>query len=344
MDDYSLIDRLLHRVVLSKNFLGEALFDLEKALFLKSAAQDIGPHVFVTGLARAGTTTLLHALYASGQFATLTYADMPFVVAPNLWRQISRGSKKEIEKKERAHGDGISVDAQSAEAFEEVFWRTFYGKTYILDDKLIRHELEGDEIDDFAAYITLICRRGGRTRYLSKNNNNILRLKFLSNKMNSSQFFVPFRHPSEQAFSLLNQHNRFLKCPEFVADYMTWLCHFEFGATHKRFCLGDMRNTYNDPSSINYWIESWCNVYGHLIGVARERLENVMMVDYNLLCSSPGYWRALCAIAEVPISDEIPFRASKKEVPHAIDAELLRQALRIYEECQDVGRLALHAR
>ena len=76
-------------------------------------------NVFVAGVARSGTTILLNAIYDSDEFASLSYADMPFVLAPNLWSKISSTSKHLI--KERAHGDGIKVSSDSPEAFEEVF-------------------------------------------------------------------------------------------------------------------------------------------------------------------------------------------------------------------------------
>ena len=70
------------------------------------------------------STILLNAIYKSNVFASLSYSDMPFVLAPNLWSKISF-KKKDLELKERAHGDGIKVSTESPEAFEEVFWKTF---------------------------------------------------------------------------------------------------------------------------------------------------------------------------------------------------------------------------
>ena len=41
-------------------------------------------HIFITGLPRSGTTSLLNFLYSSNQYASLTYRNMPFVLSPNL--------------------------------------------------------------------------------------------------------------------------------------------------------------------------------------------------------------------------------------------------------------------
>ena len=56
------------------------------------------------------------------EFETLTYRDMPFILAPLLWDKISRPLRKAGEKVERAHGDGMMVSFDSPEAFEEVVW------------------------------------------------------------------------------------------------------------------------------------------------------------------------------------------------------------------------------
>ena len=112
----------------------EVMFDVEKSIFLKKDDNFDDNHVFVAGLARSGTTIFLNAIYQSNQFASLTYDDMPFILAPNLWKKISP-KKIHGELQERAHGDSIRVSSNSPEAFEEVFWKTFS------DDLIIREEL-----------------------------------------------------------------------------------------------------------------------------------------------------------------------------------------------------------
>ena len=78
-------------------------------------------HVFISGLARAGTTVLMRKFHATGLYRSLTYRDMPFVLAPNLWRRLSLISRREIENAERAHGDNLFVNIDSPESLDEVF-------------------------------------------------------------------------------------------------------------------------------------------------------------------------------------------------------------------------------
>ena len=79
--DHPFADRCLHRLALGWKAVPDIAFDLERARF-GAHAPPCEP-LYVLGLARAGTTALMRALHESGQFSSLTYADMPFVTAPN---------------------------------------------------------------------------------------------------------------------------------------------------------------------------------------------------------------------------------------------------------------------
>ena len=87
MNNYTWLEQKLHQFALSSQFMREVTFDFESTNI--SSSSETENHIFVTGLARAGTTILLNALYKSSVFASLTYSDMPFVLAPNLWSKIS---------------------------------------------------------------------------------------------------------------------------------------------------------------------------------------------------------------------------------------------------------------
>lgn len=82
----------------------------------------------------------MRRFYATGRYRSLTYRDMPFVLAPNLWRRLSSISRRSIAGVERAHGDDMIIDGDSPESFDEVFWRMFAGHQYIGPDWLQPHE------------------------------------------------------------------------------------------------------------------------------------------------------------------------------------------------------------
>ena len=87
MINYSWFEQKLHQLALSSQFMREVTFDFESTNFTHPSLND--DHVFIAGMARAGTTILLNALHESNIFGSLSYSDMPFVLAPNLWAKIS---------------------------------------------------------------------------------------------------------------------------------------------------------------------------------------------------------------------------------------------------------------
>ena len=312
---YSALDRLLHHLALGSRMQSEMAFDIERSLFLASApAPETHRHVFVQGLARAGTTVLMRALHASGEFASLTYADMPFVMCANAWHALTRRFPRMIETRERAHGDGLQVDAESPEALEEVFWRTMCGDQYIQPKRLVPHSPGKAELDRYTTYLRLVLRRGERGRYLTKNNNNVLRLPALARHFADSVFLVPIRDPMQQAASLLRMHQRFSGSDPFTRRYMTWLGHHEFGDTHRPFRFGD-HGPGGSPEAPAYWLQLWCDSYGYLESLAAT-LPNVYVVPYEALCGNEEVWRRVLALANVDVAVKAPFRAAAPvEVP-----------------------------
>lgn len=99
MQNYSKIQKFLHDFVLSKKFINKSLFEIEKIIFLKNKQIKDQSHIFITGLPRSGTTTLLNFLYSSNQYSSLTYRSMPFVLSPNFSKLFH---KKNVIKKKKS--------------------------------------------------------------------------------------------------------------------------------------------------------------------------------------------------------------------------------------------------
>ena len=123
-NNYNWFQQKLHKLALSTKFMREVAFDFETSYLHYSKEDNNKKNIFITGLARSGTTILLNAIYKSNLFGSLTYSDMPFILAPNLSSKLNI-NKTNLEFRERAHGDGITISINSPEAFEEVFWHTF---------------------------------------------------------------------------------------------------------------------------------------------------------------------------------------------------------------------------
>ena len=287
---YSKLSKLLHRLALNSDLRCEVMFDFERSLYSKNIEQ-ADHHIFVHGLARAGTTIFMRSVYDTGEFASLTYRDMPFLMMPNFWKKISTHNSMSIKESERAHGDGIKVNFDSPEALEEVFWRVFTGRSYIYSDRLSQYDASAEVIDLFKEYVALITVRYGKKRYLSKNNNNILRCNTISKAFPDSYIVIPFRDPLVQSASLLNQHKHFVErhsVDEFSKKYMRWLVHHEFGADHRRFEFnrGQSDFAHKDPYSLGYWLEQWLNTYIALF-YNHSHHSKIYFVCYEDLYSGP---------------------------------------------------------
>ena len=261
MKRYSLLQKFFHKIVLKNKQLLDITFDIEKFFALKNSKINNSKKLFITGYARSGTTILLNSLFKTGLFKSLTYKDMPLVLSPRLNKLFSF-FKTNNKKIERAHGDQIEIDIESPEAFEEVFWKNRFKNQYIKTNYLEENNVSEDLLDEFSKFINLINPKN--KIYLSKNNNNILRIKKINNLTNSL-FLILYRKPEYQAKSLQIQHENFCnlqKKDKFVLEYMNSIGHYEFGKNHKVFFNN---NIYNDNlGDVNYWLYQWIKVYKYL--------------------------------------------------------------------------------
>tara|TARA_B110000967_G_C18885867_1_gene563934 strand:- start:58 stop:1029 length:972 start_codon:yes stop_codon:yes gene_type:complete len=316
MNNYSWLQQRLHQLVLSSQFLREVTFDFESS-FLSSVSESDN-HVFIAGLARSGTTILLNAIYESDEFASLTYADMPFILAPNLWSKISFATKDKI-LVERAHEDGIKVSTESPEAFEEVFWMTFNDK-------------EDESAEKFKTFVKHINYKYQKKRYLSKNNQNIRRLELFSQIYPNSIMLIPFRDPVQHAYSILTQHKKFIedsKKDRFISDYMKWIGHTEFGPNYLPVVNENL--TYRNDLDINHWIEQWYQVYKRCLAISKNN-SNVVFVCYEKLCLQKEYWLEMLKIIDINKKYSFDFRQSKKEISMNIDHNLIKKTSSIYSQ------------
>lgn len=333
--DYGAGSKLLHHLVLGHSFVGEAIFDLENLMYA-SRSPDVseGKHVFVAGLARAGTTILMRKLYENGQYCSLTYRDMPFIMAPNLWRVLANLSPRNKEMQERSHGDGLNVNYDSPEALEEVFWRVFCGADYIQNKGLVPMSASDEITGKFRSFIALILKDHRDKRYLSKNNNNILRLESITNAFPNAVILIPFREPVQQAYSLMKQHQRFLRLhttDPFSKKYMAWLAHHEFGSDHRPFLFHGKPNGREDAGNLSYWVKLWINTYLYII---ENRPTQAILLNYENLCDDTEFvWGRLAEKIDLrPYDDSIHLSKSLHQVTESLPPKLLALADETYND------------
>jgi hypothetical protein len=347
--DYNFSSKLLHQVLLGSKPIAQLSFDMEKTLFGKGNLLEMtdGKHVFVSGLARSGTTILMTSLFETQSFASLTYEDMPFILAPNLWKQLSP-KKPGRDLKERAHRDGILVNEKSPEALDEVFWKVLLEDNYIQKDRLLINDIPAHVLDLYEHYIHLIIKKnftGTKLRYLSKNNNNILRLNALLQKFPLASVIVPFRDPLQHAISLLTQHHNFCEIQredKFTLDYMTWVGHHEFGLNQKPFYLEDdatfQRMMAYNKDDINFWLLTWLQYYSY---IQSHFAGKVILFCYENFCREPrAVLDSLSQKIDLPQFEFRPvdFEMKSKKNEDA-DKVILDECSRLYEKLRESSQI-----
>ena len=310
-ESYSEISKALHRFALEGNLISRLSFERGRRGYLRNSVVNATQQepIWVCGLARAGTTILTDLLYETGAFASLTYRHMPFPLAPHQWRKLSRfgigGTENEVE---RAHGDGMMVSINSPEALEEVFWRLHEPEVYQNSESLKSHIPTIKTLNALSDYIELVMLDASsrnhpqqKLRFLSKNNNHLMRLESLLGHFPKAKLIVPIRDPFEHAESLRSQHLRWRERharDPFSRDYMDWLAHHEFGSGHIKFSFekdqaNDLKSldgvSGHDPTQeLSYWTDRWYEAYHRvrdiLLGTMGSR---VILIDYDELSAQP---------------------------------------------------------
>jgi hypothetical protein len=266
------------------------------------AGQSVDRPIYVTGLARSGSTILLELLAAHEEVATHQYRDFPLIPIPLWWNWfLDRASREESQPVERAHKDGIAVTPESPEAMEEVLWMAFFPTCH---DPAVSNVLSGqDSAPEFAAFYRdhirkLLLLRQGR-RYLAKGNYNVSRLGFLRKMFPDACFVVPVRDPVGHIASLIKQHKLFCaeetRDPQ-ILDHMRRSGHFEFGLDRRPINFGDSETVqriqalWQAGREVEGEALYWASVYGfvadlleHDPGVAGRTL----LIHYDDLCAEP---------------------------------------------------------
>ena len=247
----------------------------------------VGP-IYVTGLARAGSTIVLEVLAAHPEVATHRYRDVPPIQVPLWWNAfLELVPRRAAEPVERAHKDGLLVTPESPEAFEEVLWNQRFADRDAAFDRFYRDHLR-----------KILLVRGGR-RYVAKNNYHVARLGYLYELFPDARFVIPVRHPEAHVASLVKQHRLF--CREEQRDarilaHMQRLRHFEFGLDRRALELGDrgaadeVRRLWAAGKDAAGYALQWAQVYGFVldrIGAHPGLAEATMIVRYEDLCDRP---------------------------------------------------------
>jgi hypothetical protein len=354
VNQYSALDRLLHRIAFSSIGAQVSLADIEDRIYATQLADvSINSPVFVTALPRAGTTIVLNLLYESGQFTSHTYRNMPFVMCPLIWSRIFDSlGPNDKSAMERAHGDGINISVDSPEAFDEIIWSHYWRQNYADDHIQPWHIEDKPEFLEFykshIRKLLLLTGRADRVRYVSKNNLNIARLSYLRETFPDSISVVMFREPLQHAASLLKQHINFLdlhRKDKFAKDYMRGIGHYDFGENllPVNFAAWLSRSKRSEATTLLFWLEYWTACYQSIL---KESPPDMVLISFDELVRNP-----VAVLAK--LAEHLKMQQPEKLVelhaslhtprPHLpedsdIPRPVIAKALELYErlECQAV--------
>ena len=354
---YSTADRFFHVLAFSSPAVLKMASWIEDCLLSKPAQEPSAPPIFITSLARGGTTALLNALHDIPGIATHTYRDMPFLTAPNLWNRLAGGQKRGVDRYQRAHGDGLEIDLDSPEAFEEVIWKMFWPENFReASIALWRAEDRKADAEQFlkrhmAKVIRARLAQGkddvaGTARYCSKNNANIARIPYLVDAFPGCRIIVPVRRPESHAASLLRQHRNFLKLhaeDDFIQRYMRDIGHFEFGRINKPIQFPDFDAKSYDPVTGDYWMNYWIHAFRQIL----EHSDSCIFVLQDDLRSSPqATMTTLCDaldLAKGPLQFAAYFHSSPDQSRTDLyNQRLYEEAAKLYREFEGLARLKWH--
>lgn len=288
--------------VASKQFADvfKVLGDIETRLLRTQLAEirNDGP-VFVTGLARSGTTIILSVLEKLPGLSSHKYRDFPFVFLPYFWSRFQDRFAASRQATERPHKDGIQITSDSPDAFEETIWQYFF--PYLHDKQAVHVLDENVNAPDFEKFyqehiLKILLLRSG-SRYLSKGNYNITRILYLAKLFPDARFVIPVRHPYDHVESLVNQHRLFsgyAATDKRIGRYLEAAGHYEFGPQRIPISLTtDTTHRIEEAWSTGHehrgYAIQWQAIYGHAKALCdNPSLEKqIMILRFEDLCSQP---------------------------------------------------------
>jgi hypothetical protein len=251
--------------------------------------------VYVTSLARAGTTIVTEMLAQHPQVTSLCYSDFPNMWTP-YWRNwlLQRSRPLPPKSVERAHRDRIRVSNDSPEAVEEVLWRYFFPQQNETGaDNVLNVSHRNPDFDEFYrnTILKLLLVRNAE-RYLAKGNYNISRIRYLLGLFPDAKFVVPVRHPVNHIASLVKQHRLFLEAhrqDQRVGRQLGFAGHWEFGPDRKFVHFGDAHlarqigEAWDNGEDVKGWALYWAGTYEYLFSVAKET-DSILIFNYETLC------------------------------------------------------------
>ncbi len=294
-----LVWRASHRFESSCVRLG----DLESRLLRRRLREQVVDRpVYVTGLARAGTTITLELLSRHPDVATHRYRDMAQPYLPFAWNRIlDRLPLPPPRPAERLHKDGILVTRDSPEAVEERIWNWFFPGLHNEQRPAVLGATTSNPLFEryYTDHVRKLLLARGRPRYLAKANYNVTRLAYLVRAFPGARFLVVVRQPAAHLVSWLKQQELIsrthMQDPRWLAVSRS-VGHHEFGEDQRFINAGNtgqvraIRRAWDAGQRARAFGMYWASIYGHVLDLAaRDPLvrEATIFVRHEDLCAEP---------------------------------------------------------
>lgn len=272
-----------------------------RALKSKLDTISIEAPIYVTGLARSGTTLLLNIIASHRDLTSFKYCDYYGIFTPYIAEMIFRISRvNHQQKRERAHRDGMMVNIFSPEAMEEVLWMQFFDYLHAPEtSNILTEQTHHPEFETIYRSILskLILLRKAK-RIVSKNNYNITRIPYLRKMYKDARCIIAVRHPLSHIASLMRQHE--LNLVHFSSSqhlsYLRNAGHFEFGINRIPITVStskthEIQALWEQGRTIEGWAEYWNAIYQWTYEeiLAKDEVNSACMVmPFEELCASPS--------------------------------------------------------
>jgi hypothetical protein len=259
--------------------------------------------IYVTGIARAGTTISLEILSQHPDVATHRYFHMPNPFLPHWWdRFVHKLPLPSESPVERIHKDGIMVTRDSPEALEEPLWKAYFkGIHDETRSNVIDADVQNPKFETFYRdHMWKLVVSQERTRYVAKNNYAITRMEYLLRLYPGARFLLIIRNPINHMASYIKQNKLFATLGEGSKRLlkMTQLIgHHEFGRVRifvnadSNDALAEVEKDWADGHEARGWARYWASVYGYVADRldANDKLrEATLVVRYEDLCTNSG--------------------------------------------------------
>lgn len=184
-----------------------------RSLAPRMAAVAIDRPIYILGLPRAGTTISAQMLSEHPDVTTHHYSDFALPYTPWWWNRFFpklpiRALKSPVE---RVNRDRLKVTRDSSEGVEEMLWLRFFqslhdpGRCNVLEDSTVNSDFE----KFFKDHIRKLLLVRGRSRYVSKNNPCVTRMRYLRRIFPDARFLLYVRNPIDHAASVVKQDRLF---------------------------------------------------------------------------------------------------------------------------------------